>query len=93
MTVEQLLLYEDQKKSMAVAYVLWGFVGPLGGHRFYLGKMGTAVAMLVLCLSIVGTIAAIIWWIVDAVLTHEMVKELNRGILAEVVAGDRQVLT
>ncbi|MXZ44724.1 MAG: TM2 domain-containing protein [Gammaproteobacteria bacterium] len=93
LTVKQLLRYEDEKKSMAVAYVLWGFVGPLGGHRFYLGKMGTAVAMLVLCLSIVGTIAAIIWWIVDAVLTHEMVKELNRDILAEITAGDRHVLT
>ena len=93
MTVEQLVLYEDQKKSMAVAYVLWAFVGPFGAHRFYLGQTGTAVAQLVLTLSIVGVIVTLIWWIVDAVLTHEMVKELNRDILAEITAGDRHVLT
>lgn len=93
LTVKQLLRYEDQKKSMAVAYVLWGFVGPFGAHRFYLGQTGTAVAQLVLTLSIVGAIVTFIWWIVDAVLTHEMVKELNRDILREITAEDTHELT
>lgn len=71
-------------KNMALAYVLWFFLGGLGIHRFYLGKTWTAVAMLALTvlgyfltvfmvglglLTIVG-----IWWIVDAFLIPGMVR-------------------
>lgn len=40
-TKELLLLDAEVKrsgKSMLVAYVLWYFLGVVGGHRFYLGK-------------------------------------------------------
>jgi len=66
------------KKSMGVAYALWFFLGGLGAHRFYLGKTGSAVGMLVLAFASVlltfvlvgvfGFIALSIWIIVDAFL-------------------------
>src|SRR5690625_7789652 len=41
---------ENQKKSMVVAYLLWFFLGGAGAHRFYIGKTGSAITMLVLFL-------------------------------------------
>ena len=84
--LKQFLEYQDEKKSLAVAYVLWAAVGPFGGHRFYLGRTGSAVAMLVLTLSLVGFIVAFIWWIVDAVLIPGIVQELNRELLEDIMA-------
>lgn len=31
-------------KSKSIAYILWFFLGPLGAHKFYLGKIGWGVA-------------------------------------------------
>jgi TM2 domain-containing membrane protein YozV len=42
-----LMRYEANKKSPMVAYLLWWFFGTFGGHRFYLGHTGSAVAMLI----------------------------------------------
>lgn len=36
---------DARKKSTAVTYLLWFFFGGLDGHRYYLGKYGTAVLM------------------------------------------------
>ncbi len=41
----------SSKSRLAVTLLAW-FLGSLGAHRFYLGKTGTAVVMLVL--SIIG---------------------------------------
>jgi TM2 domain-containing membrane protein YozV len=38
--------YDDVKKSAAVAYAFWFFLGGFGGHRFYLGHKGVAIAQL-----------------------------------------------
>lgn len=89
--VKQLLEYEQEKKSLAVTYVVWGFVGLFGGHRFYLGKMGTAVAMLILTLTVGGLVATLIWWIVDAVRIPEIVRDLNRQIL-EWITNERRTI-
>ena len=40
-----MMLFEANRKSMAVSYILWIFVGVFGGHRFYNGRIGTAVAL------------------------------------------------
>src|SRR5690625_5808352 len=37
--------YESAKKSQVVTWVLWVFTGGIGGHRYYLGYIGYAVAM------------------------------------------------
>src|SRR5699024_9607448 len=37
--------YESAKKSQVVTWVLWVVTGGIGGHRYYLGDIGYAVAM------------------------------------------------
>lgn len=67
-----------RSKNIALAYVIWFFFGIFGGHRFYMQKKGSAVAMLVLTLSGVGAIASFIWFVIDAFGLHEWVSEDNR---------------
>ncbi len=83
MLIEQRL--SNEKKSTGVAYLLWFFLGGLGIHRFYLGKSGSAFAML--ALSILGWATLVlyvgvflliilgIWLIVDAFLIPGMIQE------------------
>lgn len=47
------------------AFLLAFFLGALGVHRFYVGKTGSGIAMVVLTLSIVGIVATAIWATVD----------------------------
>ncbi len=82
--VKQMIEYNDEKKSLAVTYVLWGIVGLFGAHRFYLGETGTAVAQLILTLTVIGAIVTFVWWIVDAVIIPGMVRDINSDILAEI---------
>jgi len=73
MLVEQRL--SNEKKSTGTAYLLWFFLSGFAAHRFYLGKTGSAVAMLVLfwggfllAVVYVGLImifAFAVWWIID----------------------------
>ena len=44
----KMMMYDANKKSAGIAYVLWFLIGGLGGHRFYAGKTGSAVAILLL---------------------------------------------
>lgn len=79
-TRELMLLDSEVKnrgKNMLVAYVLWYFLGMFGAHRFYMGNTGSAVAQLVLTISVIGLLVTSIWWIVDAFLLHTKVKEHN----------------
>lgn len=85
---ELLLLDSEVKnrgKNMFVAYILWYFLGLFGGHRFYMGKTGTAVTQLILSITVIGMIVTGIWWIVDAFLTHSWVKEHNANIENQVI--------
>jgi hypothetical protein len=61
--------------STAVAYILLLFLGLLGAHRFYLHKTGTAVAMLLLTLTILGIVVSFIWAFVDLFLIPGMARE------------------
>lgn len=79
-TRELLLLESEMKssgKSMVVAYVLWYFLGMFGGHRFYMGKKGSAVAQLILTCTVIGSFVTVIWMLVDAFTLHTWVKEHN----------------
>lgn len=86
-----MMQYDAQKKSAGIAYLLWFFFCPLGAHRFYLGKTGSAVAMLVICLvsipllifgvGLFGFIALGIWAVVDAFLIPGMVSEHNSALI------------
>lgn len=74
------LAFEARKKSVAGAYVLWLFLGLLGAHRFYLGRTGSAVIMLLLSLSFVGLVVTAVWFVVDAFLLPRMTDDRNEEI-------------
>ncbi|MGE6917616.1 TM2 domain-containing protein [Achromobacter kerstersii] len=83
----QTMMYDANRKSTGVAYLLWLFLGTVGGHRFYAGKTGSAIAMLILTilgvvLSIVGVgflmlFAVGIWAIIDAFLIPGWIRNTN----------------
>lgn len=87
-----MMMYDANKKQALIAYVLWFFVGMLGGHRFYLGRTSSAVLMLVgtilstlLTLVVVGLLGLFVigvWVLVDAFLIPGMVEQYNRDLAA-----------
>ena len=64
-------LFEYPLKRRSFAYILWGFLGIVGGHRLYLNRVWTGIAML---LTFGGVL---IWWIVDFFLIPRMVFQHN----------------
>ena len=54
-------------RNKYVAALLAFFVGIFGIHRFYLGRNGSAVLMLVLSATIVGLIVTGIWAFIDTI--------------------------
>ena len=92
----QQMMYDANKKSTGVAYLLWFFFGGLGGHRFYLGETGTAITMLILFIlgwvtfvAVVGIfllIAVGIWVIVDAFLIPGIAREKNMKLAQQLTA-------
>jgi len=72
-----LMLYEANKKTALVAYLLWFFIGSLGGHNFYLKRTGVAVAQLILSITVVGLIISVLWVLVDAFLIPGWIRNQN----------------
>lgn len=54
-------------RNKIVAALLAFFFGTLGIHRFYLGRNGSGVLMLVLSLTVIGLFVTAPWAIIDAV--------------------------
>lgn len=54
-------------KRGVVALLLAWFLGVFGAHRFYVGKTGSAIAMLIISLTFVGLIITGIWTLVDII--------------------------
>ena len=80
--VRQQLLFEANRKSTAAAYLLWFLLGGFGAHRFYLGKIGTGVAQLLLGLLgwlplFLGWVVLGIWWVIDAFLIPDIIRDDN----------------
>ena len=51
-------------KSWLVALLLCLFLGVVGGHRFYAGKIGTAIIMILLC----ATGISAVWALIDLIM-------------------------
>ena len=58
----------DWSKSMAVYLLLCWFLGIFGAHRFYAGKIGTGICMLLLTCSIFGIFITGIWALIDFII-------------------------
>lgn len=86
-----MLHYQAHSKSTGLAYALWFFLGTAGAHRFYAGKIGSAVTMLVIFLislplcfvfiGIIGVFAVLIWALIDAFFIAGWIREHNSRLV------------
>ena len=88
-TVEIFSVFQGVEAAMNIV-VLSGamlfFLGWFGGHNFYLGRTGVAVAQLILTLTIIGSIITIVWVLVDAFLIPSWVRQQNNLLAAQLGA-------
>ena len=66
--VEEKPTTASSDKKLLPAFLLVFFFGVFGAHRFYVGKTGTAVAMLLISLTLVGMIGTGVWAVIDMIL-------------------------
>jgi TM2 domain-containing membrane protein YozV len=88
----RMMRYDANKRSLAMAYLLLAATGLLGGHRFYLGRGGSALIMLLLTLASLpwalifwgwpGMFVTIIWVVIDALRLPGMVQQANNKLIA-----------
>ena|SRR6478672_10549874 len=95
---QAMMMFDANKKSLGVSYVLWVFLGFFGAHRFYNGKPGSAIAQLLLNIFGWLTISALgvglllliplwIWVIVDGFLIPGWVRTRNSSLAAQLGRG------
>ena len=86
---------KNRGKDKTIAYLLWFFLGYFGGHRFYMGKTGSAVGMLVtyilswmtvfIVIGFIGFVAMFIWWIIDAINLGKWIDAHNQKVESEII--------
>ena len=54
-------------RNKYVAAILALLLGTLGVHRFYLGRIGSGIALLVLSCTVVGLLVSVPWALIDMV--------------------------
>lgn len=90
------MAFQAKKKSMGVSYAFWIFLGGLGAHRFYNGRTGSGIAMVVLffvgaTLALAGAPFVILplalWCTVDLFLIPSWVSGHNARLMAELSGG------
>jgi len=67
--------------STGLAYVLWFFLWWVSGHRFYLGRPGTAILQILSYFILVG----FVWVVIDAFLIPGMVRDKKNEIRSHVM--------
>jgi TM2 domain-containing membrane protein YozV len=93
---QQMLAYEENRKSLGIAYVFLFLFGWLGGHKFYLAHY-FAVAFYVI-MFITGFIFGFPWVIlgicviVDIFILNLHIKEYNRKVYRQVYGKDKTFL-
>ncbi len=78
--MEAELLFKE--KNMLVGYLLWLFLAGFGAHRFYLGRMKSAIGMIVLFFAgiLTGGVLLIpfyLWVLADAYFVYKFTTEHN----------------
>jgi TM2 domain-containing membrane protein YozV len=81
-----LMLFEANKKTALVAYLLWFFLGLFGGHNFYLKRTGVAVTQLILSITLIGMVITWVWMIVDAFLIPGWIRNYNNMLATQLGA-------
>ena len=81
-----LMLFEANRKSALIAYLLWFFVGIFGGHNFYLERTGVAVTQLILSITVIGMFITIFWVLVDAFLIPGWIRNQNNMLATQLGA-------
>jgi TM2 domain-containing membrane protein YozV len=54
-------------RNRYIAALLAFLVGPLGIHRFYLGRVGSGIAMLLLSCTLIGLFLSVPWALIDTI--------------------------
>ncbi|HLL30164.1 MAG TPA: TM2 domain-containing protein [Allosphingosinicella sp.] len=57
----------DDDRNKYIAALIAFLIGPLGIHRFYLGRTGSAIAMLILTCTVVGLVVTVPWALIDMI--------------------------
>ena len=71
---------DKRKKSTTTTWLLWFFLGGIGGHRYYLGRTGSGIAM---TLTLGGLC---IWTLIDLFLISGMIRSANEEIESNILA-------
>ena len=89
---QRMLFYDANKKSTGVAYLLWLLFGILGVHRFYLGRTGSGLTILLLTLGsillmtvgigFVTMAIPAIWVFIDLFLIPGMARSYNTELIS-----------
>lgn len=75
------------QKSKLVAFLLWLFLGGLGAHRYYCGKVGTGVVILILTVIGIFTSGIVIGIPILAVVGIWLIVDLVRILTGGLVTG------
>ena len=62
--------------SAGVAYLLWIFTWWVSGHRFYLGRPGSAILQMLSYIILIG----FVWVLIDGFLMPGMIRERRDAI-------------
>jgi TM2 domain-containing membrane protein YozV len=91
-----MMRYDANKKSALIAYLFWFFLGAIGAHRFYLGRVGSGLIMftlfvasfvlMVVLIGLLGFLALGVWWLIDAFLIPGQVQSENDRLIATLQA-------
>ncbi len=94
---QAMMAFESRKKSTGVAYLLLIFLGGVGAHRFYLGRVGSACGQL--ALFVLGWMTAVlvigffllgalgVWLIVDLFLVPGIAESRNSALMKALSAA------
>lgn len=57
----------DDDRNKYIAALIAFVIGPLGIHRFYLGRTGSGIAMVVLSCTVIGLLVTVPWAFIDMI--------------------------